>query len=226
MKKVNVFGNILFWLTLISPVVSFSLASVIGEADLFGVAGIIRYSWIMLLFVPFGVLSLLIGKKLKEENQSYKKNFIIAFICLPLLLIFGSYRFIFNSVTYDIEQVEAVEQNTDLELPRQVKIATNDLDTYKISYLKIVSEEETSKFESELESNSLWKKEIATNIKGLLPYDIQYQLAGFDYFSFYNMTSSQYNEYPKSGEYECIFVAYDLENQRMIILCGYQIIVA
>ena len=105
MKKINVFGNILFWLTLISPVLAFSLASVIGEADLFGVAGIIRYSWIMLLFVPFGVLSLLIGKKLKEENQSYKKNFIIAFICLPLLLIFGSYRFIFNSVTFDIEQI-------------------------------------------------------------------------------------------------------------------------
>ena len=100
MNKKRILGNILFWTTLISPMLSFSLASMIGEANIFGVAGIIRYSWVMLLFIPIGILSILIGFKLKNSTQKYKKNFIVSFICLPLLIIFGSYRVIFNSAVH------------------------------------------------------------------------------------------------------------------------------
>lgn len=35
--------------------VSFSLAGMIGEANIFGVAGIVRYLWIILLFIPIGI---------------------------------------------------------------------------------------------------------------------------------------------------------------------------
>lgn len=52
MKKIKIIANILFWITLVSPMVSFSLASIIGEADIFGVAGIVRYSWVMWFFIP------------------------------------------------------------------------------------------------------------------------------------------------------------------------------
>ena len=57
-EQKRILGNILFWTTLISPIVSFSIASMIGEANIFGVAGIIRYSWVMLLFIPIGILSI------------------------------------------------------------------------------------------------------------------------------------------------------------------------
>ena len=115
MNKKRILGNILFWATLISPIVSFSIASMIGEANIFGVAGIIRYSWVMLLFIPIGILSILIGFKLKNSTQKYKKNFIVSFICLPLLIIFGSYRFIFNSVvSYDVNEVSIIEEKIHL----------------------------------------------------------------------------------------------------------------
>ena len=78
MKKEKVLGNILFWMTLISPMISFSLASMIGEAEIFGVAGIIRYSWLMILFIPVGILSILIGLQLKKNKQKYKKNLKIS----------------------------------------------------------------------------------------------------------------------------------------------------
>ena len=80
MKTVRILSNILFWITLISPMAAFVLASVVGEVNIFGVAGIVRYSWVMLFFIPLGVLSILIGNKLKKSNQNYKKNYIIAFI--------------------------------------------------------------------------------------------------------------------------------------------------
>lgn len=148
MNKKRILGNILFWTTLISPIVSFSIASMIGEANIFGVAGIIRYSWVMLLFIPIGILSIVIGFKLKNSTQKYKKNFIVSFICLPLLIIFGSYRFIFNSVvSYDVNEVSIIEEKINFEIPRDIKVATNKLDLYDISYLKILNSESKDMFE-------------------------------------------------------------------------------
>ena len=157
MNKKRILGNILFWTTLISPIVSFSIASMIGEANIFGVAGIIRYSWVMLLFIPIGILSILIGFKLKNSTQKYKKNFVVSFICLPLLIIFGSYRFIFNSVvSYDVNEVSIIEEKINFEIPRDIKVATNKLDLYDISYLKILNSESKDMFEQEVENNQLW----------------------------------------------------------------------
>ena len=224
MNKKRILGNILFWTTLISPIVSFSIASMIGEANIFGVAGIIRYSWVMLLFIPIGILSIVIGFKLKNSTQKYKKNFIVSFICLPLLIIFGSYRFIFNSVvSYDVNEVSIIEEKINFEIPRDIKVATNKLDLYDISYLKILNSESKDMFEQEVENNQLWQKELQPEIKSLLPLNIQYESEIFEYFVFFNITSNEYNIPPLSGQYECIFIAYDCDLQRLIILNDYKI---
>ena len=224
MNKKRVLGNILFWTTLISPMVSFSMASMIGEANIFGVVGIIRYSWVMLLFIPIGILSILIGFKLKNSAQKYKKNFIVSFICLPLLIIFGSYRFIFNSVvSYDVNEVSIIEEKINLEIPDDIKVATNKLDIYNISYLKIINSESKDMFEQEVRNNQLWQKELKSEIKSLLPLDIQYESEIFEYFVFFNITSNEYNIPPLRGQNECIFIAYDCDLQRLIILNDYKI---
>ncbi|MGM9969076.1 MAG: hypothetical protein ACI35S_01625 [Anaeroplasma sp.] len=224
MNKKRILGNILFWSTLISPMISFSLASMIGEADIFGVAGIIRYSWVMLLFIPIGILSILIGFKLKNSKQKYKKNFIISSICLPLLIIFGSYRFVFNGViSYDVNEIAIIEEKINFEIPDDIKLATNKLDLYSISYVKIIDSESKNVFEQEIRNNQLWQKELKPEIKSLLPLDIQYESEVFEYFVFFNITSDEYNIYPLSGQYECIFIAYDCDLQRLIILNDYKI---
>lgn len=224
MKKEKLVGNILFWTTLISPMLSFSLACMIGESDIFGVAGIVRYSWIMLLFIPIGILSILIGLKLKKDKQKYKKNFIIAYICLPLLVIFGSYRFIFNNVvSYDTNEISIIEDKINFEIPDEIKVATNKLDLYSISYVKIIDNESKDVFEKEIRNHQLWQDEIKSDIKSLLPLDIQYESEVFDYFMFYNITSEEYNIFPHGGQYECIFMAYDCDLQRLLILDDYKI---
>jgi hypothetical protein len=224
MNKKRILGNILFWTTLISPMLSFSLAGKIGEADIFGVAGIIRYSWVMLLFIPIGILSILIGFKLKNSKQKYKKNFIISSICLPLLIIFGSYRFIFDRVvSYDVNELSIIEEKVNFEIPEDIKVATNKLDLYNISYLKIIDSESKDVFEQEIRNNQLWQKELKPEIKSLLPLDIQYESGVFEYFVFFNITSNEYNISPLSRQYECIFIAYDYDLQRLIILNDYKI---
>ncbi|MDY3899327.1 MAG: hypothetical protein SOZ32_03870 [Bacilli bacterium] len=226
MKKIKVLGNVLFWLTLISPMISFSLAGMIGEIEVFGVTGIVRYSWLMLLFIPIGILSIIIGLKLKNNNQKYKKNLIIAFICLPLLIIFGSYRFIFsNTISYNTNKVSIIEDKIGIKLPNKIKVATEKLDLYNVSYVKIIDNECKESFEQSIKSNSLWKNKLNYEIRGMLPlyFQAQYESENFDYFVFYNITSNEYNTLPSSGEYECIFIAYDCDLQRLIILDDYKI---
>ncbi len=224
MKKEKCLSNIIFAITLISPMLAFVLMCEIGEADIFGIGGIIKYSWIMWLFIPIGVLSILIGLKLKKSGQKYKKNFVIALICLPLLIILGSYRFIFNTLSYDINKVNLIENEIKLELPDQIKIVTHKMYSYDVSYLKIINDEDKAEFEQELETNQLWQNRLSSKIKSLLPFDIQLEAeAFFDYFLLYNVTLDEYNNYPLNGEYTCIFVAYDCELQRLIILDDYKI---
>lgn len=218
MKKYNSLGNIMFWLTILSPIVSFSLASIIGEVEIFGTAGIIRYSWIIWLFIPLCILSFIVGKKLKQYKQKYKKNFIVAFICLPLLIIFGSYRFLFTNISYDTNNIYMIENKINLELPTEIKIATETFDSYSVSYLKITNESEKNSFEQKIANNELWKIQLNSNIKTLLPIDVQYEITNFNYFVFYNLTNDEYNLYPSNGKYECIFIAYDRESCRMIVV--------
>lgn len=226
MKTIKFLGNILFWLTLFSPMVAFTLASTIGEPEIFDIAGMVRYSWVMWFFIPIAVLSILIGVKLKKLGESYKKNFIIAFICIPLIIIFGSYRFIFSDVvSYDVGKVAIVEDIIGLDLPNEIKIATMPFDSYTESYAKIIDEEAREKFEQELSTNELWQKELSTAINGLLPPSYQYETPTFDAFVFYNITRDEYNVFPPAGEYECIFIAYDYEAQRLFILDNYAITV-
>lgn len=224
MKKEKVLGNILFWITLVSLMVSFSLAAMVGEVKIFGVAGIVRYSWIMLLFIPVGILSILIGVKLKNSGYKYKKNLIIAFICLPLLLIFGSYRFIFNGVvSYDVNKISIIEDKINIEIPNEIKVATNKLELYNLSYVKIIDNESKNAFEQEIRNNKLWQNLLNREIKCLLPLDIQYESKTFDYFVFYNITNNEYNIEPINEDCEIIFIAYDCDLQRLIILDNYKI---
>ena len=224
MEKEKRWGDILFWATLVSPMVSFSLAAQIGEAEIFAVGGITRYSWIMWIFIPIGVLSILIGKRLKKNNQKYKKNFIIAYICLPLLIIFGSYRFLFSDTfSYNVSKLNAIEQEIGFAMPDDIKIATSKYDSLcDLSYVKILDNEERKLFEDEIESSDLWQIELIPEVQVLLPYIVQAELGAFEYFMFYDTTNDEYNLGPSNKGSEWIFIAYDCEAHRLIIFDNYQ----
>lgn len=217
-------GNILFILTLFSPLMAFALVTTIGEVEIFGSAGMIKYLWVMWLFIPIGVLSILIGVRLKNNFQRYKKNIVIGAIFVPILAIFGSYSFIFASnFSYDANIVKFIEERTKLDLPDEVKVGTESWDDYYISYAKITNTESKKAFDQEIKSSLSWKRELSPKIKMILPSAIQYEVLQFDYFVFYNVTNDEYNTFPSDGKYECIFIAYDVSLARLMILSDYKI---
>lgn len=224
MKKEEVLGDILFLLTLFSPFASLVVTSIFGETEIFSAPGMIRYTWIMLLFIPIGVLSILIGLKLKKGKQEYKKNIIVAVIILPILVIFGSYRFIVTNISYDADNIITIENKMNIELPKEIKIATSKWNSYDISYVKITDDKSKEKFEQEIKNSQLWEDELDFYIKSVLPYEVQIQLDNFEYFIFYNVTTGQYNDSNfAKGNYRVMFIAYDCDLQKLVILDNYEI---
>lgn len=220
MKHNKLIANLLCLLTLLSLPISFSISAIVGEANIFGVAGIVRYSWIMLLFIPIGVLSLFAGKKLKNAGAKYNKLYVAAFVCLPLLLIFGSYRLIFQNISYNTDDIYTIEETIDLDLPNAIKTASFDYGGYNISYVKVTDTDEAVAFVKEISVDAHWTSKLDTMIKELLPLEIQAEVTNFDYFVFYDLSTGSYNRYPTAGECNYIFIAYDCELQRIIILNG------
>lgn len=214
-------GNLLFWLTIASLPLSFSLCATVGEVEIFSVAGIVRYSWIMLLFIPIGILSIALGNRLKKEGLKYKKLYIVALVCIPLLLIFGSYRFIFQDISYDVRDVYAIEDKIGLDLPGTVKSAHLDNGGYNICYVKITDEAEATAFLQEVTTSEKWKSQLSTMVKGLLPMDIQMEMVNFDYFVLYDLSAGTYNQHPPTDGSKYVFIAYDCELRRLIILDDY-----
>lgn len=188
---------------------------------MFGVYGLIRYSWIMLLFIPVGLISLVFSFKLKKDKQNYKKNFIIACICVPILIIFGSYRFIFTNITYNTNYISTVETKMGIELPNNIKIATDKSNTKTLSYAKIIDETEKNKFEDNIKYNDLWKLNLSSRIKDALLINIQYEVDNYDYFIGYDVTNNQFNTNIDSNESSFILVAYSCKLQKLIIVENY-----
>lgn len=220
MKRTKIIANLLVVAVLVSPVLAFSLASIIGETNIFGVAGIIRYIWVMWLFIPLGILSILISAKLKKHNCEHKMNFVVAIICIPVLIVFGSFRFVYNEITYDADKATTIESMTGLDLPNQVKLAAEKFDEEEIIRLKITDEKEKSDFERDLSKNTRWKTQLSLQAKGVLSPMQQYKVEMFDRFVFYNVTKGGDNIFPTGEEFEYIFVAYDYEFQSLIIIRG------
>lgn len=173
----------------------------------------------MWFFIPISFVSIFIGKKLNS-----KKNYVIAFICMPILIIFGSYRFIFKNISYDTKKIQSIERKIDIDLPNNVKIATTNMDKYYVSYAKITDKDEKINFENEIKYDEFWETKYNTAIYSLLPYNIQIETKDFDYFMFYNLITNEYNLYPSTHQNLCVFIAYECKTQRLIILDDYQIV--
>ncbi len=223
MKPLKVWGNILFVVSIITPLLSFMVLCSVGDVNTFGTAGMLHYTWIMWLFIPISVASLIIGICLKKRNEKYKKNVIVACIVIPILLLFGSYKFIFSSaVSYDADVIKEIEQQTEWTFPSNVETATTIGKNYRLSYIKITDKDDNIHFEENVISSDKWKYNVPNTLVGMIPVEVMTETQDCRYFMFYNKTLNQYNVAPtNSGVYDCVYMAYDETIGRIIVLFDY-----
>ena len=222
MKKLKIFGIITFILALLALPISFILACTIGEADIFGVGGIVRYSWIMLLSIPFAILSILMGILLKKASGRNVKNFVAGCIVLPLGLIFGSFRVLFAHVNkYDQKElIQALSEYAGIELSLDFKSASTEWDVCRESFVKLLGDNKEI-VETQIKENPNWVKELRPEVKGILPPVEQTELTRYDYCLFLDKTNGRYNDIPDAGRIECVLFAYNRNFGSFLIVDSY-----
>ena len=151
----------------------------------------------------------------------------MSIICLALLTLFGSFRFIFHDIiTYNNDNIIAIEEKTNLDLPNSLNVATEDNGDYLLTYAQITDRSEKIAFENNLLTNEYWNNTLSSTIKGTLPLNIQAEIQTFDFYITYNVTVSSFeNDSFANGEYELIFIGYDIEKSRFIIINDYIILI-
>lgn len=225
MKRIKFLSTLFFILTIVSTLFAIFLSMNIGEQSFFGPPGTIRYSWVMYFFLPFGFCSLFIGFYLRRKKIRAAKNFIVSFICIPILLIFGSYRFIMNdNLDYSPKRMLDIEAETTLPLPHDVKIATWIYDDYAISYAKILDSNEDAEFRNTFSTNHHWSTNLDGRIQVLIPiYERDLCMFDFEYFSFYNKTTRAFFDYNCSMSFRYSFFAYNSNEKRLMIIDNYYV---
>lgn len=228
-KTYKTFGIISFILSMFSPMIAFSLCCEIGEDHIFGIGGMLRYTWIFFLFIPVAAISFFVGKKLKSLGMKYKKNYVICYIVIPLMVLFGTYKWIFSDTTsYDRSNIENVESKISVSFPENLKISNLDYTEYTLSYAKILSDKEKADFENEIITNEKWTDNWGTLIENQMPFDVIYEVPSFEFCVcvFKNGEDVFVNEYPgNSGMYECVFVWYDADLGRIVVVNDYSIFI-
>lgn len=219
MKKTKI-DKWLFWSSILSLFVAAFISQRIGEVELLGVGGMIKNMWFFYLFTPIPCASILYSNKLKKRNLKYLKNMVVGFIVLPLLLIYGSFTFIFSSVfSHDFSRLNSYEVALHVSFPNDGKISTEIIDetTFK-SYVVFTDPFQVETFEDEIQLNSYWITELPTNLSSLLDTVGEYELRKCDITIAYNVTDQTYNTYPIiNGTYEFLIIGYETMNSRLII---------
>ena len=222
MKNINTvkkLSNILLVLSFSSIHLSLLLIASLGEIDIFGISGALKYMWIMWLFLPIPVLTYLSSLVLHKNNEKYRLKLVVSIIVVILLLAFGSSGF-FSQASYDPNLVNEIEAITGIELPNNIKVgAFNDVYSIDIR-AKITDDEERINFENELLIGELWQTEFSNGIGYLLSPELQISLKAdtYEYMLFYNVTEDLFNQYPTNETCEYIFILYDMDESVITIL--------
>ena len=224
MKNIGVIkklSNIFLILTFCCQLLGLLVMSFLGDVNTFSSAGFLRYTWIMWLFLPIPIITFILALLLKKNNQKYVFRIVVAIIVTFLLFVFGSYRFLFNSVlSYDPRLVDAVEEKMGLDLPESIEVGAMDRGNCLEICVKITDDKERQEFERKISNEQMWTSDLNNGIGYLLPpdYQMRYKNGSYEYVIFYNVTENKFNEYPTNENCEYIFVLYDTDNCVMVII--------
>lgn len=213
--------SVLCVLSIIAVPVSFITMSELGDPDSLGLAGMLKYTWVMWLFIPIPVALLVISIITRNDNKYFSLCLVIAIASIFLLMIFGSFKFLFSdSISYDTDIVIAVEKSTGVDFPDNVQVSNLYRDNCTETNIKITDAEEMRTFERMMENSHLFIKSSTEDFFDLLPPDFQMLAHGgvYDYILFYNVTEQKYNMYPNDKNCEYIFILYDSYVPQMVII--------
>ena len=205
---------------------SFLLVAFLGEIFIFSIYGILRYSWIFLLFIPIPLLSFICYVKSKTDQYKDKKS--IAILSFILLVVFGFSGITNNNISYDNTIINEINNKTSLNIPNNLKVINCDKKDYIMGYAKILDKETQNSFHDDVYTSNLWLTNI-DDLQNDLPHTITLELTSpmdkysFDYFVLYNITTNTFNslDVENDNPQNIIFIAYSSNVGRIMYFYNY-----
>lgn len=186
-----------------------------------GLYKILQLIWIFFLFLPISIGNIIYGVYLKSKNYQFKSNIIIGIIFSILLLLYGSMHFLSKSqYSEDKTYLYELEEKIGVDFPNDFEIVTLDWTGGKQTSL----DNTLLKFESIVRINgenikyfdtNLWLEEVQST--EMLPTLFVYETLKYDKFLVYCFDTNEYNPTEFSNQYEYVAIAYNIENNNLII---------
>ncbi len=222
----RIISIVLMVLSILSVFYGFAAVGVITA--IFGnVIYLEQYMWMLYLFIPIPLASVIFGYVMKKKGYFYKKNVITGFIMIGVLILYGSFTFIIgNAVDHSDAQLLRVEETVGIDLPEPLRINVYDytngdvLDEYtgevKQASELLYSVADLESFESVFESDERWISEVPSALVGVCS---EMYSSYYDYIIIYNVTTGEFNTLPEeTGNYQFINILYSADGNLMMLV--------
>ncbi len=222
---------LLFWLSIASLFIGINLSNYLSQItnDLTEY----KYMWVLLLFLPIPIASIVFGKKYKKMGYSCKKNIVGGAIMTFLLCIYSYFTiFYFAHKDYlfdDYSYLTKLEEKIHFDFPKQGKIFTSKLEkiimpSYQMiatSTVEFHNQEEIRDLEKRIQSSNMWTNYNTTILQSIEP-TIYIERDNNDiYYLIYIENFDTVNEIPpQSGEYKTFCFMYDM-NENVLNIYEY-----
>ncbi len=217
MRRWKSLGTLAFVLSCVSLPVGFFLSGII--ASITG-AELYAHMWIIFLFLPIPLGSLVLGVLLKKRGLKYKKNLIIGIIMSLLLIVYGSFAALFEGMD---QALTIVEHEMGITLPEReyFSVSTSVLpkDPTRMKKLSLCelrfSEENGEAFYAAMDER--WLETLPAELAAIAAKDGTD--FGAEHVLLYNVGTGTYNTPPtEEGTHEIILMYVSEEADTVYIL--------
>ncbi len=174
--------------------------------------------WVMFLFLPIPISSVVLGFVLKKKGLKFKKNIVVGVIACALLCVFGCFTFIFADIS---DALRLVQSEMNIQLPEHGYGVTNEVavrDREKYDGLTMCeisfAPEGTAEFAETMDER--WLTELSSELNGLLAVNPRDYSA--THLLVYNADTKAYNKTPeRDGEYSMVLMLFSQYSDRLYV---------
>lgn len=165
---------------------------IVGEAHLYGMAGIAMKSWIFLLFLFFPVLTFVFVIISIIKKHPFYSNLIFSIYSIFILCHMAFVNFKINTSTTDV-YFKHMSSIANVYIPDQLEAKSYDFSTYEVLSHAIILNHNQENDLVDTFDDYRWKNKIDDEIRNILPEPILREADTFDYHCCYTEKYDRFN---------------------------------
>lgn len=176
-----------------------------------------KYMCGMWFWLPVPILSIILGFKYNKRGIKCKKNIIGGFIIAALLLLYGSFSFLFDfNFEVDYSEIYHYESIIGIKVPTQGTFIRQEWEQsylldHTTNYAWFKNSKENNEFLENIQKSNNWilESEISSNLGIFIPANMSCPSDSVCYYSVYIEGMENYNTIPsETGKYHIYSMMY------------------